>query len=234
MWLDLRGGLCTASFLVPERRSLFMPWPSQLRRRPCAAPDSKLISSCGSITGDRWVHVVSSGESWTTIGARVGVDPAVLAHRNGLAVGVPLNPGDVLGIDNRHIVPGNAEGDELLINLPQLMLFDYREGAVRASYPIAVGRPDWPTPVGPFSIVAMESDPNVGCSGVDPGRNAERRQACGRPRLRPTTPSANTGSGSVSAASASTARRRPRASTTSPRTAASGCTRTTSMISSIA
>jgi L,D-transpeptidase ErfK/SrfK len=117
------------------------------------------ISSCGTITGDRWVHVVSRGESWTTIDARVGVDPAVLAHRNGLAVGVPLNPGDVLGIDNRHIVPGNAEGDELLINLPQRMLFDYRQGAVRASYPIAVGRPDWPTPVGPFSIVAMESDP---------------------------------------------------------------------------
>ena len=117
------------------------------------------ISSCGTITGDRWVHVVSSGESWTTIGARAGVDPAALAHRNGLAVGVPLNPGDVLGIDNRHIVPGNTEGDELIINLPQRMLFDYREGAVRASYPIAVGRPDWPTTVGPFSIVAMESDP---------------------------------------------------------------------------
>jgi mono/diheme cytochrome c family protein len=117
------------------------------------------ISSCGTITGDRWVHVVSRGESWTTIGARVGVDPAVLARRNGFAVGVPLNPGDVLGIDNRHIVPGNAEGDELLINLPQRMLFDYRQGAVRASYPIAVGRPDWPTPVGSFSIVAMESNP---------------------------------------------------------------------------
>ena len=57
------------------------------------------VSSCGSITRDRWVHVVSSGESWTTIGARVGVDPAVLAHRNGLAVGVPLNPGDVVAID---------------------------------------------------------------------------------------------------------------------------------------
>jgi len=117
------------------------------------------ISTCGSIAGDRWVHVVSSDESWTTIGARVGVDPAVLAHRNALAVGVPLKPGDVLGIDNRHIVPANAQDDELIINLPQRMLFDYREGALRASYPIAVGRPDSPTPVGPFSIVAMESDP---------------------------------------------------------------------------
>jgi L,D-transpeptidase ErfK/SrfK len=116
-------------------------------------------SRCGSITGDRWVHVVSSGESWTTIGARVGVDPAVLAGRNGLAVRVPLKPGDVLGIDNRHIVPASADDEELIINLPQRMLFHYWHGIVRAGYPVAVGRPGWPTPVGPFSIVAMETKP---------------------------------------------------------------------------
>ena len=117
------------------------------------------VSTSGSITGDRWVHVVSSGESWATLGARVGVDPAILANRNGLTVGVPLKPGDVLGIDNRHIAPDNAEDDELLINLPQRMLFHYGQGTVRASYPIAVGRPGWPTPTGPFSIVEMETDP---------------------------------------------------------------------------
>jgi L,D-transpeptidase ErfK/SrfK len=116
-------------------------------------------SGCRSITGDRWVHVVSSGESWTSIGARVGVDPAVLAGRNGLTVRVPLRPGDVLGIDNRHIVPANADDEELIINLPQRMLFHFWQGTVRASYPVAVGRAGWPTPVGPFSIVAMETDP---------------------------------------------------------------------------
>jgi L,D-transpeptidase ErfK/SrfK len=117
------------------------------------------LTRCGAIAGDRWIHVVSSGESWTTIGARVGVDPDVLARRNGLRVRVPLKPGDVLGIDNRHIVPANADDEELIINLPQRMLFHYWQGTVRASYPIAVGRPGWPTPVGPFSIVAMETDP---------------------------------------------------------------------------
>jgi magnesium-transporting ATPase (P-type) len=31
---------------------------------------------------DRWIHVVAAGESWTSIGARVGVDRGVLAARN--------------------------------------------------------------------------------------------------------------------------------------------------------
>jgi L,D-transpeptidase ErfK/SrfK len=115
-------------------------------------------SSCGTIVGDRWIHVVSSGESWTTIGARVGVDPEVLAARNGRSVRVPLRPGDALGIDNRHIAPA-YEGDQLLINLPQRMLFHYSGGTLRANYPIAVGRPDWQTPLGTFTIVAQEADP---------------------------------------------------------------------------
>ena len=113
---------------------------------------------CGTIVGDRWVHLVSTNESWTTIGARVGVDPTVLAARNGLTVRFPLKPGDVLGIDNRHIVPAYEE-DGLLINVSQRMLFHVSQGVVRAHYPVAVGRPDWQTPLGPFSIVAMETDP---------------------------------------------------------------------------
>jgi L,D-transpeptidase ErfK/SrfK len=113
---------------------------------------------CGIIVGDRWVHLVSSGESWTTIGARVGVDPEVLAARNGQTVRVPLKPGDVLGIDNRHIVP-TYEQDGLLINVPQRILFHFSQNVIRAHYPVAVGRPDWRTPLGPFSIVAMETDP---------------------------------------------------------------------------
>jgi len=113
---------------------------------------------CGTIVGDRWIHLVSSGETWTTIGARAGVDPLVLAARNGRSTHVPLRPGDVLGIDNRHIAPDLGE-DGVLINLPQRMLFHYVQGIVRAHYPVAVGRPSWPTPVGPFSIVATETNP---------------------------------------------------------------------------
>jgi L,D-transpeptidase ErfK/SrfK len=108
--------------------------------------------------GDRWIHEVAPGETWQTIGARVGVDPRILAARNERSTRVALRPGDVLGIDNRHIAPeGIADG--LVINLPQRMLFVYRQCAVSAAYPIAVGKPTWPTPLGAFTVIEMETDP---------------------------------------------------------------------------
>jgi L,D-transpeptidase ErfK/SrfK len=113
---------------------------------------------CGTIVGDRWIHLVSDHETWTSIGARIGVDPRVLAVRNGRNTREPLQPGDVLGIDNRHIAPDFGE-DGVLVNLPQRMLFHYSQGNVRAHYAIAVGRPDWPTPIGQFSIVTTETKP---------------------------------------------------------------------------
>jgi L,D-transpeptidase ErfK/SrfK len=127
--------------------------------------------------GDQWIHQVTYGESWLTIAARVGVDPQVLAARNGRALGVALRPGDVLGIDNRHIAP-DFGSDGLLINLPQRMLFQYWQGAVRAAYPIAIGQPDWPTPIGPFSIIEMEADPTW---DVPVSIQNEMRRRAGKP-----------------------------------------------------
>jgi L,D-transpeptidase ErfK/SrfK len=129
---------------------------SLLALPPIAA--RRQAAAFGTIVGDRWVHQVTIGETWLTIGARVGVDPQVLAARNGRNLRVPLRPGDVLGIDNRHIAP-DVEADGILINVPQRMLFHYWDGTVRAAYPIAVGQPGWPTPVGPFSVIDMEIDP---------------------------------------------------------------------------
>jgi L,D-transpeptidase ErfK/SrfK len=113
---------------------------------------------CARVVGDQWVHQVIPGETWLTIAARVGVDPHVLAARNGLSLRVPLRPGDVLGIDNRHIAPG-AITDGIVINVPQRLLVHYVMGAVRAAYPVAVGQPGWPTPAGAFSIIEMETNP---------------------------------------------------------------------------
>jgi L,D-transpeptidase ErfK/SrfK len=112
----------------------------------------------GVVTGTRWLHVVSVGETWESIGARAGVAPAVLAARNGQTPRVAVRPGDVLGIDNRHVAPA-YERDELLINVPQRVLFHYWGGMLRAQYPIAAGRPDWQTPLGRFSIRALETEP---------------------------------------------------------------------------
>ncbi len=144
---------------------------------------SEAHQTYGTLTGDRWIHVVSRGDSWATIGARVGVDPDVLATRNGRTVRAALVPGDAIGIDNRHIAPA-YEADGLVVNVPQRLLFHYWGGVLRARYPVAVGRPGWPTPLGGFAVLSMEVDPTW---DVPVSIQEEMRRA-GRPVLKKVPP----------------------------------------------
>jgi L,D-transpeptidase ErfK/SrfK len=47
----------------------------------------------------------------------------------------------------------------IVINIPQRLLFFMADGAVVAGYPVGLGRPDWPTFVGAFTIASKEVDP---------------------------------------------------------------------------
>ena len=82
----------------------------------------------------------------------------MIARYNGLTPNARLLPGQSLVLDNRHIVPA-APGISIVINIPQRMLFHVEVETAPVGYPIAVGRRDWPTPVGPFEIVAKEEHP---------------------------------------------------------------------------
>lgn len=112
-----------------------------------------------SITGGLTSHTVISGETLATIGSRVGVDPATLASENGLRPNARLAPGQVLQIDNRHVVPPDLARGLIIVNVPQRMLFFDDDGAVMA-FPVAVGKSTWRTPLGPFRIVKVEADPS--------------------------------------------------------------------------
>ncbi len=103
------------------------------------------------LVGAEWVHTVVAGESWTTIGAREGITPAVLAARNERTLKSPLRAGDIIVIDSRHIVPeavfaADSGGNGLIVNVPQRLLFVFADGHLQARYPIAVGGHGWPTP----------------------------------------------------------------------------------------
>lgn len=103
-------------------------------------------------------HDVTAGQSLTSLGARFGVEASTLASDNGLRSGAPIEPGLFLLVDNRHIVPTTAQ-DGVVINVPQRMLFVLRDGRLLGSFPIAVGRADWPTPIGRFQVRTKETDP---------------------------------------------------------------------------
>jgi L,D-transpeptidase ErfK/SrfK len=110
------------------------------------------------ITGVATTHVVVRGETLTGLAARFGVYAATVASENHLLAGRPLEVGRELRIDNRHIVPAGIGIGEILINVPQLMLF-YRDGDRVFAYPIAVGRTTWQTPQGPFTVIQKEENP---------------------------------------------------------------------------
>jgi L,D-transpeptidase ErfK/SrfK len=124
--------------------------------RAASAP----IPISAHVTGAVQEYIVGTGDTLVRIGARFGVDPPVLAAANGLRTTVPLAIGRVLTIDNRHIVP-EVDSDlvEIVVNVPQRMLFAFHEGVPVHAFPIAAGRPSWRTPIALFRIVMKEEHP---------------------------------------------------------------------------
>lgn len=102
-------------------------------------------------------YTVSAGDTLSSIGSRFGVDGATLAAANGLRAGAKLQRGLQLRIDNRHIVP--AGHGSIVVDIPQRMLFLIEDGKATMGFPVALGRPSWPTPTGTFTVVTKEIDP---------------------------------------------------------------------------
>ena len=74
-----------------------------------------------------------------------------MSRENALTYDATLISEQKLTIDNRHIVPVTRDGD-LLINLPQGMLYYFKDRKLIAAYPVGLGKPSWQTPLGGFSV----------------------------------------------------------------------------------
>ena len=75
-----------------------------------------------------------------------------------------------------HLVPRVLD-DGVILNVPQRLIAVMEDGFAVATYPVGLGRPDWPTFVGPFTIAAKEVDPTW---DVPPSIQEEQRRA-GKP-----------------------------------------------------
>jgi L,D-transpeptidase ErfK/SrfK len=109
-------------------------------------------------SGGADAYEVSAGESIVSIAARAGLDPRILASDNGLSPMDALKPGHRLRVDNRHVIPQHPV-DGIVVNVPQRMLFVFVGGRLTGAYPVAVGRADWPTPLGAYVVSSKEMDP---------------------------------------------------------------------------
>jgi L,D-transpeptidase ErfK/SrfK len=110
------------------------------------------------IVGQEFTYTVGEHDSLASIGARFGVSVDLLTANNNLSPSALLNIGQPLVVDNRHIVV-NGLRDGITINIPQRMLFYFRDGRLIRHFPVGLGRPDRPTPTGPFKIVAKVENP---------------------------------------------------------------------------
>ncbi|MHB0982793.1 MAG: L,D-transpeptidase family protein [Thiobacillus sp.] len=117
------------------------------------APADELPQLSRSVMGGDTEYVIQRGDSLTAIGARFGVAATLLAQQNAIPYEAIIYPGQRLDIHNPHIVPATLN-DGILINLPQRMLFHFSQGKPHAVYPVALGKPSWPTPQGEFKIVS--------------------------------------------------------------------------------
>jgi L,D-transpeptidase ErfK/SrfK len=110
------------------------------------------------MVGSEFQYAVKAGDTLVSIGARKGIESGTLAAINGLKRNAALKPGQLLDIDNRHIVPADLP-DGILINLPQRKLFFLNEGTVEGNYPIGPGKTAFATPIGSFSVIQMRENP---------------------------------------------------------------------------
>lgn len=102
-------------------------------------------------------HVVARGEGIGTLAARYGVSVSQIAERNGLDPRKGLAIGQRIAIVSRHVVPPPFDGN-ILINLPQRMLFRFDAGRVVSAYPVTAGKPGWATPTGDFVVINLQTD----------------------------------------------------------------------------
>jgi L,D-transpeptidase ErfK/SrfK len=85
--------------------------------------------------------------------ARRRVSRGVLIAACTLAFGAVIAGADIPQLAPRALDTG------IVINVPQRLLFLMRDGIEVARYPVGLGRADWRTFLGPFTIVAKEVDP---------------------------------------------------------------------------
>lgn len=128
----------------------------------CAAAQTAAAAETAApatlMVGGETDYTVQPGDTFSSIGARFGSEVASLARLNGLPATARLKPGDIVKVDNRHLVPESLEAG-ILINVPQRMLYYFQSGQLAGHYPVGLGRPDWETPRGSFTVLVREENP---------------------------------------------------------------------------
>src|SRR5271157_257934 len=110
------------------------------------------------LVGGETAYAIEKGDSLMLIGSKLGVDWQIIAKENQVDLTKPLKIGRTLKVNTRKIVPKVTETG-IVVNIPDRMLYYFKEGKLASAFPVGLGRPDWETPTGPFTIKGRERNP---------------------------------------------------------------------------
>lgn len=119
--------------------------------------------AAGGLMVEQTVYTVREGDTLMRIGGLLGADWERIARDNAMDWRKPLRVGRKLAVSTRRIVPSRS-GDGIVVNIPERMLYLYREGRVTA-IPVGLGmtRCDrtvcWRTSTGPFTVTRKARNP---------------------------------------------------------------------------
>lgn len=110
------------------------------------------------VTGGNIQYQVEKSRSLEYLALTLGLRPWVLSRQTKQKVNAVLRPGTVLKIDTSHIVPTEIS-DGLVINLPELLVYQFYRGVYQRRYAVAIGKKTWPTPTGTYIILNKKENP---------------------------------------------------------------------------
>src|SRR5438034_645439 len=110
------------------------------------------------VAGGEQDYTVAPGDNLWAITGRFTMNRMLLQSWNDLPDPHALRPGMHLKVSDRHIVPRRGS-DGIVIDVAVRTLYWFQKGALRAHFPIGVGRTDWATPPGHYRIVGRRQDP---------------------------------------------------------------------------
>jgi len=151
------------------RGAIFM---SALLLCALTAPAGETNGLYGQVVEDRLVYHAVKGDYLIKIAGMHGVELDYLLKQNP-PKGKYVQIGERFDIFRRTIVPAVIE-DGLLVNIPDRTLYIFEDGKLKGHFPVGLGRPDWQTPTGAFSILYKQKDPTW---FVPPSIQAEMKAA---------------------------------------------------------
>jgi L,D-transpeptidase ErfK/SrfK len=125
---------------------------------------SPAVSYAALIGDDAVEYRVIKGDTLERIGAKLGVTWKKIAEENNLDSRKSLHVGQKLKVNNKKIIPKVADNG-IVINIPDRMLYLFKNGSLALAVPVGLGIPpspdkmQWRTPEGAFTVKNKQKNP---------------------------------------------------------------------------